>query len=134
MEIARIFFFIALYSLVACWLCNIMMLFTKPHKWCELLIFPQLVWFALGIIVFGYGETYFKLQTETQWYLTTYGYPILLLPMQIFACCKFLSLHRQKKREYEKFLYLAISQVISMIMFSLVWILLGYAVLWSQAA
>ena len=132
MEIARIFFFIALYSLGACWLCNIITLFSIPHKWCELLIFPQLVWCALGIIVLG--EIYFKLQTETQWYLITYGYPILLLPMQIFACCKFLSLHRQKKREYEKFLYLAISQVISMIMFSLVWILLGYAVLWSQAA
>ena len=132
MEIARIFFFIALYFLGACWLCNIITLFSRPHKWCDLLIFPQLVWCALGIIVLG--EIYFKLQTETQWYLTTYGYPILLLPMQIFACCKFLSLHRQKKREYEKFLYLAISQVISMIMFSLVWILLGYAVLWSQAA
>ena len=131
MEIARIFFFIALYSLGACWLCNIITLFSRPHKWCELLIFPQLVWCALGIIVLG--EIYFKLQTETQWYLVTYGYPILLLPMQIVACCKFLSLHRQKKREYEKFLYLAISQVISMIMFSLVWILLGYAVLWSQA-
>ena len=132
MEIARIFFFIALYSLGACWLCNIITLFSRPHKWCELLIFPQLVWCALGIIVLG--EIYFKLQTETQWYLITYGYPILLLPIQFFACCKFLSLHRQKKREYEKFLYLAISQVISMIMFSLVWILLGYAVLWSQAA
>ena len=132
MEIARIFFSIALFSLGVCWLCNIMMLFTKPHKWCELLIFPQLVWYILGIIVLG--EIYFKLQTETQWYLITYGYPILLLPIQIFACCKFLSLHRQKKREYEKFLYLAISQMISMIMVSLVWILPGYAVLWSQAA
>ena len=132
MEIARIFFSIALFSLGVCWLCNIMMLFTKPHKWCELLIFPQLVWYILGIIVLG--EIYYKLQTETQWYLITYGYPILLLPIQIFACCKFLSLHRQKKREYEKFLYLAISQVISMIMFSLVWILLGYAVIWSQAS
>ena len=132
MEIARIFFSIALFSLGVCWLCNIMMLFTKPHKWCELLIFPQLVWYILGIIVLG--EIYFKLQTETQWYLITYGYPILLLPIQIFACCKFLSLHRQKKREYKKFLYLAISQMISMIMVSLVWILPGYAVLWSQAA
>ena len=41
MEIARIFFFIALYSLVACWLCNIMTLFSRPHKWCELLILVQ---------------------------------------------------------------------------------------------
>ena len=90
MEIARIFFSIALFSLGACWLCNIITLFSRPHKWCELLIFPQLVWCALGIIVLG--EIYFKLQTETQWYLITYGYPILLLPMQIFACCKFLSL------------------------------------------
>ena len=63
MEIARIFFFIALYSLVACWLCNIMTLFSRPHKWCELLIFPQLVWFALGIIVLGYGEIYFASST-----------------------------------------------------------------------
>ena len=89
MEIARIFFFIALYSLVACWLCNIMTLFSRPHKWCELLIFPQLIWFALGIIVFGYGEIYFKPQTETQWYLVTYGYPIFLLPVQIWSCNKF---------------------------------------------
>ena len=89
MEIARIFFFIALYSLVACWLCNIMTLFSRPHKWCELLIFPQLIWFALGIIVFGYGEIYFKLQTEIQWYLVTYGYPIFLLPVQIWSCNKF---------------------------------------------
>ena len=134
MEIARIFFFIALYSLVACWLCNIMTLFSRPHKWCELLIFPQLVWFALGIIVFGYGEIYFDLQTETQWYLVTYGYPVLLLPIQILACNKFVSLYQKQKQDNEKFLYLAISQMISMIMFSLVWILLGYAVIWSQAS
>ena len=134
MEIARIFFFIALYSLVACWLCNIMTLFSRPHKWCELLIFPQLVWFALGIIVFGYGEIYFDLQTKTQWYLVTYGYPVLLLPIQILACNKFVSLYQKQKQDNEKFLYLAISQVISMIMFSLVWILLGYAVIWSQAS
>ena len=134
MEIARIFFFIALYSLVACWLCNIMTLFSRPHKWCELLIFPQLIWFALGIIVFGYGEIYFKLQTEIQWYLVTYGYPVLLLPIQILACNKFVSLYQKQKQDNEKFLYLAISQVISMIMFSLVWILLGYAVIWSQAS
>ena len=108
-----------------------MMLFTKPHKWCELLIFPQLVWYILGIIVLG--EIYFKLQTETQWYLVTYGYPVLLLPIQILACNKFVSLYQKQKQDNEKFLYLAISQVISMIMFSLVWILLGYAVLWSQA-
>ena len=131
MEIARIFFFIALYSLGACWLCNIITLFSRPHKWCELLIFPQLVWCALGIIVLG--EIYFKLQTETQWYLVTYGYPVLLLPIQILACNKFVSLYQKQKQDNEKFLYLAISQVISMIMFSLVWILLGYAVLWSQA-
>ena len=131
MEIARIFFFIALYFLGACWLCNIITLFSRPHKWCELLIFPQLVWCALGIIVLG--EIYFKLQTETQWYLVTYGYPVLLLPIQILACSKFVSLYQKQKQDNEKFLYLAISQVISMIMFSLVWILLGYAVLWSQA-
>ena len=134
MEIARIFFFIALYSLVACWLCNIMTLFSRPHKWCELLIFPQLIWFALGIIVFGYGEIYFKPQTEIQWYLVTYGYPIFLLPVQICSCNKFVSLYQKQKQDNEKFLYLAISQVISMLMFSSVWILLGYAVIWSQAA
>ena len=134
MEIARIFFFIALYSLVACWLCNIMTLFSRPHKWCELLIFPQLIWFALGIIVFGYGEIYFDLQTKTQWYLVTYGYPIFLLPVQIWSCNKFFSLYRKQKQDNEKFLYLAISQMISMLMFSLVWILLGYAVIWSQAS
>jgi len=134
MEIARIFFFIALYSLGACWLCNIITLFSRPHKWCELLIFSQLVWFALGIIVFGYGEIYFDLQTITQWYLVTYGYPVLLLPIQFLACNKFVSLYQKQKQDNEKFLYLAISQVISMIMFSLVWILLGYAVIWSQAS
>ena len=132
MEIARIFFSIALFSLGACWLCNIITLFSRPHKWCELLIFPQLVWCALGIIVLG--EIYFKLQTETQWYLVTYGYPVLLLPIQILACSKFVSLYQKQKQDNEKFLYLAISQVISMIMFSLVWILLGYAVIWSQAS
>ena len=132
MEIARIFFFIALYSLGACWLCNIITLFSRPHKWCELLIFPQLVWCALGIIVLG--EIYFKLQTETQWYLVTYGYPVWLLPIQFLACNKFVSLYQKQKLDNEKFLYLAISQVISMIMFSLVWILLGYAVIWSQAS
>ena len=134
MEIARIFFSIALFSLGVCWLCNIMMLFTKPHNWCELLIFPQLVWFALGIIVFGYGEIYFDLQTKTQWYLVTYGYPVLLLPIQFLTCNKFVSLYQKQKQDNEKFLYLTISQVISMIMFSLVWILLGYAVIWSQAS
>ena len=99
MEIARIFFSIALFSLGVCWLCNIMMLFTKPHKWCELLIFPQLVWFALGIIVFGYGEIYFDLQTKTQWYLVTYGYPFLLLPIQFLACNKFVSLYQKQKQD-----------------------------------
>ena len=128
MEIARIFFIIALCSLVACWLCNIMALISRPHKWCELLIFPQYVWFVLGMIY----EKYFDLQTEMQWYLVTYGYPILLLPMPILAWNKFFSLYRKQKQENEKFLYLAISQVISMIMFSSVWILLGYAVLWSR--
>ena len=134
MEIARIFFSIALFSLGVCWLCNIMTLFSRPHKWCELLIFPQLIWFALGIIVFGYGEIYFKPQTEIQWYLVTYGYPIFLLPVQIWSCNKFVSLYQKQKQDNEKFLYLAISQMISMLMFSSVWILLGYAVIWSQAA
>ena len=89
MEIARIFFFIALYSLVACWLCNIMTLFSRPHKWSELLIFPQLVWCALGIV----GVEYFNPQTEVQWCLVIYGYPILLLPIQLFAYHQFLLLY-----------------------------------------
>ena len=133
MEIARIFFITALFSLGACWLCNIMTLFARPHKWCELLMFPQLIWFALGIIVFGYGEIYFRLQTEIQWYLVTYGYPVLLLPVQFLAWKKFFSLYRKQKQENEKFLYLSISQIISTVMFSSVWILVGYAVMWSQA-
>lgn len=44
------------------------------------------------------------------------------------------SLYRKQMLDNEKFLYLAISQMISMLMFSSVWILLGYAVIWSQAA
>ena len=130
MEIVRLFFFIALYSWGMCWLCNIMALFFKPHKWCELLIFPQLVWCAIGII----GVEYFNLQTEVQWHLGIYGYPILLLPIQFFACRRFLFLYREHKQENEKFLYLAISQIISMFMLYLLWIFLGYAFIWSQAS
>ena len=103
MEIARIFFSIALFSLGVCWLCNIMMLFTKPHKWCELLIFPQLVWFALGIIVFGYGEIYFDLQTKTQWYLVTYGYPVLLLPIQFGRATSCFLYTENKSRTMKNF-------------------------------
>ena len=130
MDIARILGFIALYSLVACWLCNIMTLFSRPHKWCELLIFPQLIWFALGIVSFEY----FYPQTEVQWCLVTYGYPILLLPIQLFTYRQFLLLYKERKQENEKFLYLAISQIVSMIMLSLLWIILGYAFIWSQAS
>ena len=130
MDIARIFFLIALYTWGMCWLCNIMTLFSRPHKWSELLIFTQLVWCALGIV----GVEYFKPQTEVQWCFIFYGYPILLLPIQFFACRQFLFLYKAGKQENEKFLYLAISQIVSMIMLSLLWILSGYALIWSQAS
>ena len=130
MDIARIFFLIALYTWGMCWLCNIMTLFSRPHKWSELLIFPQLVWCALGIVSFEY----FYPQTEVQWCLVIYGYPILLLPIQLFTYRQFLLLYKERKQENEKFLYLAISQIVSMIMLSLLWIILGYVFSWSQAS
>ena len=130
MDIARIIGLIALFTQVMCWFCNIVILFLKPHKWCELLMFAQLVWYVLGIVIFEY----FYPQTEIQWYLVTYGYPIFLLPVQLFAYHQFLLLYKERKQENEKFLYLAISQIVSMIMLSLLWIILGYVFIWSQAS
>ena len=122
MDMARIIVLIALFTQVMCWFCNIVILFLKPHKWCELLMFAQLVWYVLGIVSFEY----FYPQTEVQWGLVIYGYPILLLPIQLFTYRQFLLLYKERKQENEKFLYLAISQIVSMIMLSLLWIILGY--------
>ena len=122
MDIAGILGLIALFTQGMCWFCNIVILFLKPHKWCELLMFAQLVWYVLGIVSFEY----FYPQTEVQWCLVTYGYPILLLPIQLFTYRQFLLLYKERKQENEKFLYLAISQIVSMIMLSLLWIILGY--------
>ena len=130
MDIARIIGLIALFTQVMCWFCNIVILFFKPHKWCELLMFAQLVWYVLGIVSFEY----FYPQAEVQWCLVIYGYPILLLPIQLFAYHQFLLLYKERKQENEKFLYLAISQIVSMIMLSLLWIILGYVFIWSQAS
>ena len=130
MDIARIIGLIALFTQVMCWFCNIVILFLKPHKWCELLMFAQLVWSVLGIVSFEY----FYPQAEVQWCLVIYGYPILLLPIQLFAYHQFLLLYKEQKQDNEKFLYLAISQIVSMIMLSLLWIILGYAFIWSQAS
>lgn len=127
METAKAIAGVALFFLEVCWFCNILSLFSKPHKWSELLMFPQLIWCILGIA----GIECFYPQTEVQWNLVTYGYPILLLPVQIFACRKFLLLYKERKQENEKFLYLAISQLISMVMLSLLWIILGYALVWA---
>ena len=130
MDMARIIVLIALFTQVMCWFCNIVILFLKPHKWCELLMFAQLVWYVLGIVSFEY----FYPQTEVQWGLVIYGYPILLLPIQLFTYRQFLLLYKERKQENEKFLYLAISQIVSMIMLSLLWIVLGYTFIWSQAS
>ena len=101
MDIARIIGLIALFTQVMCWFCNIVILFLKPHKWCELLMFAQLVWYVLGIVSFEY----FYPQAEVQWCLVIYGYPILLLPIQLFAYHQFLLLYKERKQENEKFLY-----------------------------
>lgn len=94
-------------------------------------MFPQLIWCILGIAGIECFHPHFYPQTEVQWNLVTYGYPILLLPVQIFACRKFLLLYKERKQENEKFLYLAISQLISMVMLSLLWIILGYVLVWA---
>ena len=56
MDIARILVLIALFIQGMCWFCNIVTLFLKPHKWCELLMFaqpsPRLRWTKRGAEVF----------------------------------------------------------------------------------
>ena len=129
MEILREFSVAALYILGICWICNIMTLFAKPHKWCELLIFLQLVWFVFGVICIER----FRPQSETEWYLVIYGYPVLLLLIHVFTCCRFFSLYKMQKQENEKFLYLAISQIVSAIVLPFLWISGIYALLHSLA-
>jgi len=129
MEITKILGIVALYSWGMCWLGSIMILFSRPHKWCELLIFLQFIWLVPGMIF----VEYFAPKTEIQWYIGTYGYPVLLLPVQAWACRKFFSLYKEQKQENEKFLYLTISQIVTMFMLSLLWIILGYVLIWSQA-
>lgn len=130
-EASRAFFILILFTLGACGLCNIFSLLYKPHKWCELLIFPQLGWCLLGLLgIEGFSPLP---QTEMLWYLETYGYPILLFPIQFFAWKTFFSLYKEQKQENEKYLYLAISQIVSMMMLSLFWIMLRYVVGWAYA-
>ena len=92
MGIAKILFMTALFFSGVCWLGNVLSLFAKPHKRCELLIFFQLVWVILGLV----GLEYFVPATELQWYLGTYGYPILLWPVQIWSQHKFFPYTKSK--------------------------------------
>ena len=129
MEILRVFFIIALFALGASGLCNMLCLLSKPHKWCELLLFSPIVWFILGIVC---GAFYYP-QTNMEWYLVIFGYPVLLVPVQAFSVYRFLSIYREQKQENEKFLYLSISQIILTIMHSFLWIAGIYVVLWSYS-
>jgi ammonia channel protein AmtB len=68
------------------------------------------------------GVSYFM---DIQFYFCRYNF---------LLAAKFLFLYKAGKQANEKFLYLAISQIVSMIMLSLLWILSGYALIWSQAS
>ena len=119
MYIVKFFYIAAWQILVIFYLCNFFTLFTKPHKPHECLIFAQLLWFILG----GIAIKQIPSVTGVEFTLMIYAYPILLWLIQILIARKFFSLHQQDNHNNKKFLFLAISQIISMVLLNFTWII-----------
>jgi hypothetical protein len=119
MEIIRVLYVLALQVWLIFYLCNIFTLFMNPHKKYEFLIFLQIIWFFLGALI----AKEITFVTGTEFTLMTYAYPIFLWLIQIMLACKFFKFYQQNKQVNYKFLFLSISQIISMILLTFIWII-----------
>ena len=122
MNILEGIFLTGLFLAGICFLFNGALLCCKPHKWYGLLILPQLLWLILGVkCAMG--------RSLSEWQLLIYEYPLLLLTIQIPVCYKLFSVWQKHRKENRKFLYLAISQIVSAVGLAVAWIILPILIL-----
>ena len=119
MDIVKHIYIAAWQGLVIFYVVNLLTLFVRPHKPHEFLIFAQIIWFVLG----GIAIKQIPAVTGVEFTLMIYAYPILLWLIQILTARNFFSLHQKDKQNNKKFLFLAISQIISMILLTFTWII-----------
>lgn len=111
---------LALFSLPICFLCNVLSLFFKPRKWQEGLLFLQFVLFAA---VFFIPQDFFR----RHWVLLVFGYPVLFVLLQVFLAVMFFLFYKRSKQE--KFLYLALSAIISGLSLAYICFGVGFAMM-----
>ena len=111
---------LALFSLPVCFLCNVLSLFFKPRKWQEGLLFLQ---FVLCSPAFFISPDYWR----RHWELMVFGYPVLFVVLQASLAVMFFLFYKRLKQE--KFLYLALSSIISGLSLAYLWIGVGFAMM-----
>ena len=131
-DLLRSLSFAALFFWGMSWLCNLVSLLAGPHKRHEILLFGQLLWAGAGIA--GIQFYLFKMSTIFQLCFFAFGHLVLLLILQTFAFCILFSLYKQNKQKNEKFLYQAISVIISTVSLGILWIIFLYICGVSRAA